>query len=90
MTATTTETTSAGTTGQDAAKPGAVPSFTVTLKISRYNPETDSEPHWETYQVTSHATDRVLDALQSDELCACNWRKGDPTIDAGELLTASV
>ena len=22
---------------------------------------------------------RVLDALQSDELCACNWRKGDPT-----------
>ena len=29
---------------------------------------------------------RVLDALQSDELCACNWRKGDPTIDAGERL----
>lgn len=33
---------------------------------------------------------RVLDALQSDELCACNWKKGDPTIDAGELLTESV
>ncbi|MFQ6331053.1 MULTISPECIES: peroxiredoxin [unclassified Nocardia] len=33
---------------------------------------------------------RVLDALQSDELCACNWKKGDPTIDAGELLAASV
>jgi len=32
---------------------------------------------------------RVLDALQSDELCACNWRKGGPAIDAGELLTAS-
>ena len=32
---------------------------------------------------------RVLDALQSDELCACNWRKGDPTLDAGELLEAS-
>ena len=33
---------------------------------------------------------RVLDALQSDELCACNWRKGDPTlIDAGELLKES-
>ena len=31
---------------------------------------------------------RVLDALQSDELCACNWRKGDPTLDAGELLKA--
>ncbi|MFT4199625.1 peroxiredoxin [Gordonia sp. (in: high G+C Gram-positive bacteria)] len=33
---------------------------------------------------------RVLDALQSDELCACNWRKGDPTIAAGELMSASV
>ena len=32
---------------------------------------------------------RVLDALQSDELCACNWRKGDPTIDAGEELRKS-
>ena len=21
---------------------------------------------------------RVLDALQTDELCPCNWRKGDP------------
>jgi peroxiredoxin (alkyl hydroperoxide reductase subunit C) len=31
----------------------------------------------------------VLDALQSDELCACNWRKGDPTLNAGELLKAS-
>ncbi len=33
---------------------------------------------------------RVLDALQSDELCACNWRKGDATLNAGELLKASV
>ncbi|MGV0633449.1 peroxiredoxin [Mycolicibacillus trivialis] len=33
---------------------------------------------------------RVLDALQSDELCACNWKKGDPTLDAGELLQESV
>src|SRR6201993_3820408 len=32
---------------------------------------------------------RVLEALQSDELCACNWLKRDPTIDAGELLKAS-
>ncbi|HVQ99818.1 MAG TPA: peroxiredoxin, partial [Mycobacterium sp.] len=32
---------------------------------------------------------RVLDALQSDELCACNWRKGDPTLDAADLLKAS-
>ncbi|BBZ03968.1 alkyl hydroperoxide reductase subunit C [Mycolicibacterium chitae] len=33
---------------------------------------------------------RVLDALQSDELCACNWKKGDPTINAGELLSEAV
>jgi peroxiredoxin (alkyl hydroperoxide reductase subunit C) len=23
---------------------------------------------------------RVLDALQTDELCPCNWRKGEPTL----------
>ena len=23
---------------------------------------------------------RVLDALQSDELCPCNWKKGEPTL----------
>jgi lipoyl-dependent peroxiredoxin subunit C len=23
---------------------------------------------------------RVLDALQSDELCPCNWHKGEPTL----------
>jgi peroxiredoxin (alkyl hydroperoxide reductase subunit C) len=25
---------------------------------------------------------RTLDALQTDELCPCNWRKGDPTLEA--------
>lgn len=25
---------------------------------------------------------RVLDALQTDELCPCNWRKGEPTLEA--------
>ena len=25
---------------------------------------------------------RVLDALQTDELCPCNWRKGDDTLQA--------
>ncbi|GAB3685275.1 peroxiredoxin [Actinocorallia lasiicapitis] len=29
---------------------------------------------------------RVLDALQSDELCPCNWNKGEGTLDAGKLL----
>lgn len=30
---------------------------------------------------------RQLDALQSDELCACNWQKGAATIDAFKELT---
>jgi peroxiredoxin (alkyl hydroperoxide reductase subunit C) len=25
---------------------------------------------------------RVLDALQTDELCPCNWKKGEPTLGA--------
>ncbi|GAA3884512.1 peroxiredoxin [Streptomyces sedi] len=29
---------------------------------------------------------RVLDALQTDELCPCNWSKGEPTLDAEKLL----
>lgn len=28
---------------------------------------------------------RVLDALQTDELCPCNWSKGDDTIDLNEV-----
>ena len=24
---------------------------------------------------------RVLDALQTDELCPCNWQKGDKTLE---------
>lgn len=29
---------------------------------------------------------RVLDALQTDELCPCNWSKGESTLDAVKLL----
>ena len=29
---------------------------------------------------------RVLDALQTDELCPCNWKSGDATLDATALL----
>jgi peroxiredoxin (alkyl hydroperoxide reductase subunit C) len=25
---------------------------------------------------------RVLDALQTDELCPCNWQRGDETLKA--------
>jgi succinate dehydrogenase / fumarate reductase, iron-sulfur subunit len=35
----------------------------VTLRIRRYNPELDDEPHWEEYHVAAQPTDRVLDLL---------------------------
>ena len=31
---------------------------------------------------------RVLDALQTDELCPCNWHQGADTLDVVELLNA--
>jgi succinate dehydrogenase / fumarate reductase, iron-sulfur subunit len=36
----------------------------VTLKISRFNPEKDKKPHYETYKVEADPTDRVLDLLE--------------------------
>ena len=35
----------------------------ITLKIRRYNPEIDSEPHWEEYRVPTSQGDRLLDAI---------------------------
>ncbi len=35
----------------------------VELSIKRYNPETDTKPHWETYTVDMEPTDKVLDAI---------------------------
>jgi succinate dehydrogenase / fumarate reductase iron-sulfur subunit len=35
----------------------------ITLKIKRFNPDTDRKPHWESYPVEVEPTDRVLDAL---------------------------
>lgn len=37
----------------------------VTYEILRFNPETDREPHWETYAVLAEETDRVLDGLNT-------------------------
>ena len=34
-----------------------------TFRIRRFNPEIDSEPHWEDYVVSCYPTDRVLDAM---------------------------
>ena len=39
------------------------PKVTVHLKIKRYNPEVDTRPHWEEYEVQMSPGDRVLDAL---------------------------
>jgi succinate dehydrogenase / fumarate reductase iron-sulfur subunit len=40
-----------------------VPSFTVTLFVRRFNPETDTEARWQDFDVEVYGTDRVLDAL---------------------------
>jgi succinate dehydrogenase / fumarate reductase iron-sulfur subunit len=40
-----------------------IPTRTVTVKIRRYNPEVDAEPHWESYSVDALPTDRVLNLL---------------------------
>ena len=37
--------------------------MTVNLEIQRFNPETDTEPHFKSYSVEVEPTDRVLDAL---------------------------
>jgi succinate dehydrogenase / fumarate reductase iron-sulfur subunit len=37
---------------------------TVALRIRRYNPETDTEPYWATYDLPTRPNDRVLDLLQ--------------------------
>ncbi len=47
------------------AEVAEIPTFDITLRIERFNPELDSEPHVEDYQVTVHGTDRVLDALHT-------------------------
>jgi succinate dehydrogenase / fumarate reductase, iron-sulfur subunit len=36
---------------------------TVELRVKRYNPERDTKPHWQDFEVEMDDTDRVLDAL---------------------------
>src|SRR5690625_7557528 len=42
---------------------GSIPTFDCTFLIARFDPEKDTEPHWEEYNITMQGTDRVLDAL---------------------------
>src|SRR6266702_7793391 len=46
-----------------AAVPGAPQSRTITVKIRRFNPEVDTEPHWQSFDVPALPTDRVLNLL---------------------------
>ena len=43
----------------------AVEKLTVHLRVKRYNPETDTKPHWQEFEVEAEPTDRVLDALHT-------------------------
>ncbi len=42
---------------------GEIPTFDITLKVRRYNPEASDDAYWEEWQLTMYGTDRVLDAL---------------------------
>ncbi len=50
---------------QEAAKAASArgESRTIILKIRRFDPERDEEPHWERYEVPTEPGDRLLDAL---------------------------
>ncbi|MEY4347681.1 MAG: hypothetical protein RIS43_100 [Actinomycetota bacterium] len=41
----------------------ALKTVDVTFRIRRFNPEVDTEAHWEDYVVPCYPTDRILDAL---------------------------
>ena len=49
----------------DARPAGAaeIPTFTATLIIRRFDPDVDTEPRWQDFDVEVYATDRILDAL---------------------------
>ncbi|AUZ86759.1 succinate dehydrogenase iron-sulfur subunit [Arthrobacter sp. TmT3-37] len=42
---------------------GEIPTFDITLKVRRYNPEVSDDAHWDEWKLTMYGTDRVLDAL---------------------------
>ncbi|AJM78044.1 succinate dehydrogenase iron-sulfur subunit [Rathayibacter toxicus] len=54
---------STATIAERPAGPAAPEAFTVTFVIRRYNPEADTEPRWQDFDVEMYSTDRVLDAL---------------------------
>jgi len=45
------------------ANASSVPTFTATLIIRRFDPDVDTEPRWQDFDVEVYPTDRILDAL---------------------------
>ncbi len=39
--------------------------LTVHLRIKRYNPEVDTRPHWQEFEIQAKAADTVLNALHT-------------------------
>ena len=58
-----TDVTTATLEAQSTTEAPAIPSFTVTFLIRRFDPDVDTEPRWQDFDVEMYATDRVLDAL---------------------------
>ena len=54
-----TSSTSAASSGDDAAHT----TVTVTVRVRRFDPEEDSKPFWQDFEVSAYATDRILDLL---------------------------
>ena len=52
--------------------PEQITRLDVTLKIARFIPETDTEPHYEEYRLECLPTDRILTVMQriKDEIDA--------------------
>ena len=48
---------------QDEVERADIPTFDLTLRIRRYNPEVSDEVRWDEFKLTMYGTDRVLDAL---------------------------
>jgi len=42
---------------------GEIPTFDITLRVRRYDPEVSGEARWDDFKLTMYGTDRVLDAL---------------------------
>ncbi len=50
----------------------------VTLKVYRFNPQTDMQPHYDTFTVEAEPNDRILDCLNK-----VRWQQ-DSTLNISE------